>query len=97
MPVDMHMLLALIAPRALYIDCASDDLWGDPKGCYLALYNALPVFQIFDKASMIPDIMPPLNKQAIEGKVGFHIRDGAHNMLLQDWTCFMDFADNVWK
>jgi len=97
MPVDMHMLLALIAPRALYIDCASDDLWGDPKGCYLALYNALPVFQIFDKASMIPDIMPPLNKQAIEGKVGFHIRDGAHNMLLQDWKCFMDFADNVWK
>jgi hypothetical protein len=41
--------------------------------------------------------MPPLNKQVIEGKVGFHIRDGAHNMLLQDWKCFMDFADNVWK
>lgn len=97
MPVDMHMLLALTAPRALYIDCASDDLWGDPRGCYLALYNALPVFQLFDKKSMVPLLMPPLNKQVFSGHTGFHIRDGVHNMLLQDWNCFMDFADNVWK
>ncbi len=97
MPVDMHMLLALTAPRALYIDCASDDLWGDPRGCYLALYNALPVFQLFNKSSMVPRIMPPLNKQVFSGHTGFHIRDGVHNMLLQDWKCFMDFADTVWK
>ena len=97
MTVDMHMLLALTAPRALYIDCASDDLWGDPRGCYLALYNALPVFQLFNKSSMVPRIMPPLNKQVFSGHTGFHIRDGVHNMLLQDWKCFMDFADTVWK
>lgn len=97
MPVDMHMLLALTAPRALYLDCASDDLWGDPRGCYLALYKALPVFQLFDKNSVVPVIMPPLNKQVFSGHTGFHIRDGAHNMLLQDWKCFMDFADTVWK
>jgi hypothetical protein len=97
MPVDMHMLLALIAPRALYVDCASDDLWGDPGGSYLALYKALPVFQLLKINSVIPAQMPPLNKQIISGKVGFHIRDGEHNMLLKDWKCFMDFADIVWK
>lgn len=97
MPVDMHMLLALTAPRALYIDCASDDLWGDPRGCYLSLYNALPVFRLFDKNTSVPVLMPPLNKQVIGGKVGFHIRDGVHNMLLKDWNWFMDFADSVWK
>ena len=47
LPVDMHMLLALIAPRALYIDCADEDLWGDPHGSYLSLYNAVPVFRLF--------------------------------------------------
>ena len=97
MPVDMHMLLALIAPRALYVDCASEDLWGDPRGSYMALFNAVPVYQLLKTNSTIPEAMPPLNKQVIGGKVGFHIRDGVHNMLLKDWIWFMDFADSVWK
>ena len=97
MPVDMHMLLALIAPRALYVDCADEDLWGDPKGSYLSLYNASPVFQLLKASTGIPVTIPPLNKQVISGKVAFHIRDGAHNLLLKDWNWFMDFADQVWK
>ena len=97
LPLDMHMLLALTAPRALYIDCASDDLWGDPKGSYLALYNALPAYRLFGIKSTIPESVPPLNQQLISGKVAFHIRDGVHNLKLQDWNFFMDFADKVLK
>jgi hypothetical protein len=97
LPVDMHMLLALTAPRALYVDCADEDLWGDPRGSYLALYNALPVFKLLGVNSPVPEAMPPLNKQVISGKVAFHIRDGVHNMLLKDWNWFMDFADIVLK
>ena len=97
MPFDMHMLLALVAPRALYIDCASDDLWGDPKGCYISLYNSLPVFKLLNTGSDVPETIPPLNKQVIGGKTGFHIRDGVHNMLLKDWNYFMNFADVIWK
>ncbi len=97
LPVDQHMLLALVAPRALYVACASDDLWGDPRGSYLALYNALPVFRLLGTKSVLPETMPPLNKQVISGKVGFHIRDGVHNMLLKDWNWFMDFGDLIWK
>ena len=97
MPVDMHMLLALTAPRALYVDCAGDDLWGDPRGSYLALYNAVSVFKLFDKGTVIPEAMPPLNKPAASSKIGYHIRDGGHNMLLKDWNWFMDFADTIFK
>lgn len=97
LPLDMHMLLALTAPRALYVDCASDDLWGDPRGSYLALYHAAPVFTLLGTKSEIPEAMPPLNKQIISGKVGFHVRDGGHNMLLKDWNWFMDFADVAMK
>ncbi len=97
LPVDMHMLLALIAPRALYVDCADEDLWGDPRGSYLSLYNSVPVYKLLGWNSDIPENMPPLNKQIISGKAGFHIRDGVHNLLLRDWTCFMDFADTVLK
>ncbi|MCX6253992.1 MAG: acetylxylan esterase [Bacteroidia bacterium] len=97
LPVDMHMLLALTAPRALYVDCADEDLWGDPRGSYLALYNAAPVFKLSGTGSDIPKTIPPLNKQVISGKVAYHIRDGVHNMLLKDWNWFMDFADVVLK
>jgi pimeloyl-ACP methyl ester carboxylesterase len=95
LPVDMHMILALIAPRALYVDCADEDLWGDPRGTYISLYNAVPVFKLLGWNSNIPESMPALNKQLISGRVGFHIRDGEHNLLLKDWNLFMDFADKV--
>jgi len=96
MPVDMHMLLALMAPRAVYVACASDDLWGDPKGSYLALRHSLPVFKFLNTGSDLPERMPPLNVQVKSGKTGFHIRDGGHDLLLKDWNWFMDFADMVW-
>jgi hypothetical protein len=97
LPVDMHELLALTAPRALYVDCASDDLWGDPKGSYLALYNALPVFKLFDSKTDISETIPPLNVQVAGGKMAFHIREGEHNLKLKDWNFIMDFADKVLK
>jgi len=97
LPVDMHMLLGLIAPRALYVACADEDLWGDPKGSYIALYNALPVYRLLKTGSVLPEVMPPLNKPVTGGKVGFHVRDGGHNLLLKDWNWFMDFADKVWE
>lgn len=97
LPVDMHMLLALIAPRPLYVACAGDDLWGDPKGSYLSLFNAFPVFKLLGNSSIMTDIMPPLNSQVVYGNVGYHVRDGGHNMILKDWNMFMDFADVVLK
>ena len=97
LPVDQHMLLALIAPRALYIACADEDLWGDPKGSYLSLYHALPVYQLLKTHSTLPEIMPPLDTPVVSGNVGFHIRNGGHNMLLKDWNWFMDFADKTFN
>lgn len=97
MPVDMHMLMALIAPRALYVAAADEDLWGDPKGSYLSLYHSLPVYRLYNKKITLEKDVPPLNKQVISGNVGFHIREGEHNLKLYDWNMFMDFADRVWK
>jgi len=97
MPVDMHMLLGLIAPRALYVACADEDLWGDPRGSYISLYNALPVYRLLRTRSDISPIMPPLNKPVSGGKIAFHIRDGGHNLILKDWNWYMDFADRIWK
>lgn len=97
LPVDMHGLLALTAPRPVYLSCANEDLWADPRGSYLALYNSVPAFRLYDKNTNMPETMPPLNGKIINGKLGFHIREGGHNMLLEDWNNYMDFADIVLK
>lgn len=97
LPVDQHMLMALIAPRALYVACADQDLFGDPKGSYLSLYHSLPVFQLLKTNSYLPEAMPPLDKPVMSGRVAFHIRTGVHNMLLKDWNWFMDFGDTILK
>jgi hypothetical protein len=97
LPVDQHMLMALIAPRALYVASADKDLWADPKGQYLALYHALPVYQLFSPATQLPPEMPAMNIPVFSGKVAYHIRDGEHNLKLHDWNFFMDFADKVFK
>jgi pimeloyl-ACP methyl ester carboxylesterase len=97
MPFDMHMLISLIAPRAVYVTSADEDLWADPRGSYLSLYHSLPVFRLYDTKTILAEQMPPLNKQVKSGKAAYHVRDGAHNMLLKDWNWFMDFGDTVLK
>jgi len=97
MPVDMHMLMSLIAPRALYVASAEEDLWADPRGSYLSLYHSVPVFKLLKTKTSLPEAMPPMNKPVIGGNVAYHIRNGAHNLLVKDWNWFMDFADKVLK
>lgn len=97
LPVDNHMLMALIAPRALYVASADLDLWADPKGQYLALYHSLDVFRLFKPAMQLSAEMPPLNTPVMNGQVAYHVRNGEHNLKLVDWNFFMDFADKVFK
>lgn len=97
LPVDAHMLMALSAPRPLYVASAGEDIWADPRGSYLALHHAGPVYRLLKSPSDIPEAMPPVNKQVISGQVGYHVREGGHNMLIEDWERFMNFADAVWK
>lgn len=97
LPIDMHMLIALIAPRAVYVSSADEDLWADPRGEYLSLYHAVPVYQLFATEKELPEEMPSLNKQVASGKMAYHIVEGPHDMTLKDWFRYMDFADMIFK
>ena len=92
-PVDQHMLLALISPRPVYIASAVKDKWADPQGEYLSLYYAGPAYNLYNEDTLDIIDLPELNTTKIKGKLGYHIRSGGHDLTKYDWERYMDFAD----
>lgn len=91
LPIDQHQLLALIAPRPVYVASAVKDRWADPKGEFLALQAASPAWSLFNQKGIVADTPWPKANQPIHHDVGYHLRDGKHDLTLQDWQHFITF------
>lgn len=95
LPVDQHELIALIAPRSVYIGTAVEDLWSDPKGQFLAGWHAGEVYHLFGKKGLATSMMPPV-EQPIGNTIHFHIRKGGHGLRQYDWEQYLKFAAEQW-
>jgi len=91
-PVDQHQLVALIAPRPVYIASATQDRWADPHGEFLSAKHAAPVYELLN-AGTLPAKKQPLPDTSVMGALGYHLRTGKHDVTNYDWARYLDFAD----
>lgn len=93
LPVDQHQLLALIAPRPLYVASSAQDRGADPKGEFLSIRHADPVYRLLGRKGLGVTDMPPIDQPVHGDDLAYHVRAGNHDITLYDWVQFMDFAD----
>ena len=98
MDFDQHMMVALMAPRAVAIASASKDHWAGQRGEYASALLASPAWELYGKRGLVSDGFPNPNEARQDGTVSYHLREGVHNLTLHDWNRYMDFADRLgWR
>ncbi len=91
LPVDQHQLLALIAPKPLYVASAVEDRWADPKGEFLAAHYASSVYELYGLDGLLHRQMPAVN-EPIQKTVAYHIRHGQHDVTTYDWEQYITWG-----
>jgi len=92
LPVDAHMLLALIAPRPVYLQTGDEDKWSDPEGEFLAAVAAEPVYRLLGKQGLGTEEMPAAG-QPIMNTIGYHMHAGKHGTVPSDWDQYLKFME----
>lgn len=96
LPVDQHMLLALIAPRPLYVASATEDLWADPRGEFLSAKFASSAYKLYGLDGLPCGEMPEPDSP-VRGIISYHIRTGKHNITSYDWEQYIQFVKKYLK
>ena len=90
MPFDQQMLLALIAPRPLYVGSATEDLWADPQAEFLSACLADEAYRLYGEKGLAGEFPAP-ETPLHGGRIGYHLRTGEHNLTAYDWQRYIDF------
>ena len=97
LPVDSHELIALCAPRPVFISSGDKgDGWVDAKGMFLAGVGAEPVYRLLGKKGLGTADFPALETALTDGDIAFRQHSGGHTPG-PNWPAFLNFAARYWK
>jgi hypothetical protein len=92
LPIDAHMLVALMAPRPLLLQTGSTDYWSDPRGEFLSALAAAPVYRLFKKNGPETKEMPIAGDTSLlMNELGYYMHEGGHAVLPTDWTHIINY------
>lgn len=94
LPVDQHELVALLAPRGVYVASASEDAWADPEGEFMSAVEASKIYELLGLPGLGATTQPPAGR-SVGGRIRYHIRKGRHDIELEDWQHYVNFADDL--
>lgn len=97
MPFDQHEVVALCAPRLVYVASATKDSGSDPRAEFRSCVQASPVWGLWKLPGVGATTIPAPDSPLQEGSIGYHLRSGEHDLTPYDWQRFMDFADRHLK
>ena len=98
MPVDAHMLIALSAPRPVFITGGTADQWADPVGEFLADVAAGPVYRLLGKKDLgVTRRCRRSTRRSSAAISGGTITPAAHAATPADWTAFLQFLGKYFK
>lgn len=96
-PVDAHELIALCAPRPVFVGCGSDgDQWTDQRGMFMATAAAGPVYRLLGKKDLGTDEMPEINHGLLEGDLVWRQHNEGHTPA-PNYPYFLDFCARYWE
>ena len=98
LPVDSHELVAMCAPRPVFISAGATngDGWADAKGSFMAAAAAGPVYKLLGKKDMGTTEFPPIETGLMDGDVAFRQHSGGHTPA-PNWPTFITFAERYFK
>lgn len=99
LPVDAHELIALCAPRPVFISSGSPNVegrWVDAKGMFSAAVSAGPVYTLLGKKDLGTTVYPPEQTTLTDGEIAFRQHNGGHTVG-PNWPYFLSFAGTYFK
>ena len=94
LPVDQHQLLALIAPRPMFLGNARRDVWSDPNGAFRAAQAASIAYGLYGREGLRQKTLKDFDPTA---DIAFWLRPGTHGVVKEDWPAFLEFLDAHFK